>query len=64
MAVKTFACGDRVVVKLPGKRAFAGKVYAQYRDGPRTERYICVETPGGCGVAYRIRYVHHASKAP
>ncbi len=57
---KVFKYGDRVRVKEPGRRAFVGKVYSEYRDGPRRERRICVEQPGGCGVAYLVRYVTHA----
>jgi hypothetical protein len=55
---KVFKYGDRVRVKTPGKRAFFGTVYSQYRDrGPKSERIICVQLPSGAGVGYRVRYV-------
>jgi hypothetical protein len=55
---KVFKYGDRVRVKVPGKRAFVGKVYSQYQAlGPKSERIICVTTPSGAGVGYRVRYV-------
>ena len=53
-----FEFGEIVRVKEPGERAFKGKVYSEYRDGPRTQRLICVINPSGCGVAYPIRQVH------
>jgi hypothetical protein len=57
-AKKVFKYGDRVRVKVPGKRAFVGKVYSEYRArGPGSERIICVNTPSGAGVGYRVRYV-------
>lgn len=59
---KVFKYGDRVRVKLPGKRAFIGTVYSEYRDGSRGERRICVNMPSGAGVAFLIRYVTHAKK--
>lgn len=52
-----FEYGERVRVKLPRKRAFVGTVYSEYRLRPGGERLICVNTPSGAGVAYRIRYV-------
>lgn len=55
---KVFKYGDRVRVKVPGKRAFVGKVYSQYRSlGLRSERIICVTTPSGAGIGYLVRYV-------
>jgi hypothetical protein len=57
---KEFKYHERVRVKLPGKRAFFGKYYSEYRLHPHTMRLICVETPNGAGVAYLIRYVTHA----
>lgn len=56
-AEKTFRYGVLVRVKEPGKRAFVGKVYSEYRDGPRGQRRICVEHPDGAGIAYLVRYV-------
>lgn len=53
---KEFKYGDNVRVKEPGKRAFIGKVYSQYTQPP-SSRYICVEHPGGAGIAYLVRYV-------
>jgi hypothetical protein len=58
--MKKFPYGARVRVKLPGRRAFYGNVYSEYRDGPGRERLICVDgVPPNLrsGVAYLIRYV-------
>jgi hypothetical protein len=53
-----FEYRDLVRVKETGRRAFTGRVYSQYRmRGPRSERIICVYTPSGAGVGYRVRYV-------
>jgi len=60
---KTFEYMDLVSVKEPGRRAFVGRVYSQYRtQGPRSERIICVYTPSGAGVGFRVRYVTHVKK--
>ena len=53
--------GDLVSIKEPGRRSFVGTVYSQYRaKGPRSERIICVNTPSGAGIGFRVRYVTHA----
>lgn len=58
---KVFEYGDLVRVKVPGKRAFLGTVYSQYKD-PGRERRICINTPSGAGVAFLVRYVTRAQK--
>ena len=41
-----------------------GTVYSQYRArGPRSERIICVNTPSGAGIGFRVRYVTRARGA-
>lgn len=60
---KVFKYGDRVRVKLRGRRAFFGTVYSEYRDGPRMRR-ICVNTPSGAGIAYPVMFVTHAKGKP
>lgn len=59
---REFHFGDYVSVKVPGKNRFYGTVYSMYQDRPGRERIICVETPDGAGVGYRVRYVKHAKK--
>ena len=55
---KKFKRGDIVRVKVPGERAFVGKVYSQWRvRGLKSERIIGVEKLSGAGVGYRVRYV-------
>jgi hypothetical protein len=57
MRRKEFPYRSRVRVKLPGKRAFFGFKYSEYRLFPRSQRLICVEIKSGAGIAYPIRYV-------
>lgn len=58
-----FRYGDRVRIKLPGKRAFRARVYSVYQETPRGERRICVDHMTGChpdvGQAFLVRYVSH-----
>lgn len=61
---KVFSYGDLVVVRKPGRRAFSGTYYSEYRNHPNSERLICVQEKDGCGVAYRVRYVTLAKRQP
>jgi hypothetical protein len=54
---KRFTFGQRVHVKLPREPAIIGHVYSWYRDRPGSEAIVCVTTPTGSGVGYKIRYV-------
>lgn len=53
---KTFACGERVLVKKSKRETFYGTVYSQ--ETYMGKRRIYVKTSTGCGVAYDARYVH------
>lgn len=63
MKRREFSYGERVRVTQPGQRPLTGTYYSEYRDGPGKERQICVQQPGGCGVAYPLRYVHRTKAA-
>lgn len=53
---KSFKHGQVVLVKQPGELPFFGVYYSEYRDGPRGQRLVCVETKGGCGVGFPVRF--------
>ncbi len=57
---KLFKYGDVVRVKVPGRKAFVGKVYSTGKDG----RYwfIYVEHADGLGVRYPPKYIKHVKK--
>jgi hypothetical protein len=54
---KVFEYGETVRVTPKGRRSFKGTVYNEY-EKPPGRRFICINTPSGCGIAFPLREVH------